>query len=455
MTTTSAAAPSPDLPSRPLARLLKTVARVEPEEVKAVTISFVYFALLMGSYFVVRPVRDAMGTVYGVGSLEELYTGTFIASFFLAPAYAFLASRIKLSTFLPWVYGFIAVTMLGFYALFESLGGQQDRWVAAAFFVWVSTFNVLIISVFWSLMADTFSRTQAKRLFGFVAAGGTVGTIGGPALAALLVNAVGTNTLMLISAGGFVVTAWLVRVLEREKRRLRALGHDAQATTLDRTLGGNPVEGFTLLFRSPYLLMIALFILLMTTISTIIYFQLGDLITKAFESREARTRAYAMIDLAVNGSTVFLQLFGTGRLIERFGVTAGLVLNPLIMVFAFLAVAFSPVLLVLGSIQVVRRFAEYAIAKPSREMLFTVVDQESKYKAKNVIDTVVYRFGDVTSAWLSAAVLPYGVAGLAVAGIVMSAVWFPIAYRLGRRYESVRSGEVLGPTPNAAGDVAR
>ena len=142
----------------------------------------------MGSYFVVRPVRDAMGTVYGVDNLEELYTGTFIASFFLAPAYAFLASRIKLSTFLPWVYGFIAVTMLGFYALFQSFGQQQDRWVAAAFFIWVSTFNVLIISVFWSLMADTFSRTQAKRLFGFVAAGGTVGTIGGPALAALLVE---------------------------------------------------------------------------------------------------------------------------------------------------------------------------------------------------------------------------------------------------------------------------
>ncbi len=431
-----------DQPS-PLARLLKTVALVEPDEVKAVAVSFVYFALLMASYFIVRPVRDAMGTVYGVANLQELYTGTFLVSFLLAPIYAYLASRITLSTFLPWVYGFIAVTMVVFFGLFETVEQQQDRWIAALFFVWVSTFNVLIISVFWSLMADTFSRTQAKRLFGFIAAGGTVGTIAGPALAALLVNSVGTNPLMLISAGGFCLTAWLVRVLEKEKRRLRAAGGDAQTTTLDRKLGGNPFEGFTLLFRSPYLLMIALFILLMTTISTIIYFQLGDLITKAFESREARTRAYAVIDLAVNGSTVFLQLFGTGRLIERYGVTAGLLLNPLIMVFAFLAVAFSPVLLVLGSIQVVRRFAEYAVAKPSREMLFTVVDQESKYKAKNVIDTVVYRFGDVTSAWLSAAVLPFGVSGLAIAGVIMSAVWFPIAYLLGRRYENVRHGELV------------
>ena len=301
---TATDSPTPGAPA-PLARLLKTLAKVEPGEVKAVVVSFVYFALLMGSYFVVRPVRDAMGTVYGVDNLEELYTGTFIASFFLAPAYAFLASRIRLATFLPWVYGFIALTMFGFFALFESFGQQQDRWVAASFFVWVSTFNVLIISVFWSLMADTFSRTQAKRLFGFIAAGGTAGTIGGPALAALLVSAIGTNRLMIISAGGFIVTAWLVRVLEREKQQLRAAGPDAQTTSLDRTLGGNPLEGFTLLLRSPYLLMIALFILLMTTISTIIYFQLGDLITKAFESREARTRAYAMIDLAVNGTTVF------------------------------------------------------------------------------------------------------------------------------------------------------
>jgi ATP:ADP antiporter, AAA family len=441
-----------------LARLLKNLARVEPEEVKAVVVSFVYFAVLMGSYFIVRPVRDAMGTVYGIDRLQELYTGTFVVSFLVAPAYALLASRLTLSTFLPWVYGFIAVTMLGFYALFDVLGRQQDRWVAAAFFVWVSTFNVLIISVFWSLMADTFSRTQAKRLFGFLAGGGTVGTIAGPALAAALVNTVGTNTLMLISAGGFIVTAWLVRVLDREKARLRTAGADSQATRLDRKLGGNPVEGFALLFKSSYLLMIALFILLMTTISTIIYFQLGDLITKSFESREARTQAYALIDLVVNGTTVFLQLFGTGRIIERFGVTTGLLLNPAIMVFAFLAVAFSPVLMVLASIQVVRRFAEYAVAKPSREMLFTVVDQESKYKAKNVIDTVVYRFGDVTSAWLSAAVLPFGISGLAIAGVVMSACWFPIAYLLGKRYESVRVGETLGeaaaaPVAPAAGTV--
>jgi len=425
----------------PLARLFTPAAVIEPYEMKAVIVSFIYFAFLMASYFVLRPVRDAMGTVYGVSHLQELFTATFVVSFLFAPVYAGLASRVKLSNFLPWVYGFIALTMLVFYALFARVA--HDRWVAAAFYVWVSTFNLLTISVFWSLMADTFSRTQAKRLFGVVAAGGTLGTVAGPAITTLFVNLVGTNTLLLISAGGFVVTAWMVRLVEREKQTLRAMG-DAQETTLDRKLAGNPFDGFSLLFKSRYLLLLSLFLLLMTWISTIVYFQLGDLISKAFASREARTQAYAVIDLIVNGAAFFIQLFGTGRIIRRYGVTTGLLLNPVIMVIAFLSIAFSPVLMVLASMQVFRRVAEYAVAKPTREMLFTVVDQESKYKAKNVIDTVIYRFGDVSSAWFSATVLPYGVAGLAILGIVVSAIWFPIALMLGRQYEHVRSGEIAG-----------
>jgi AAA family ATP:ADP antiporter len=426
-----------------LARLLKTVAAVEAFEVKAVLLSMFYFLFLFGSYSVIKPVRDAMGTVYGVKHLQELFTVTLIASLVFSPIYAGLASRMKLSTFLPWVYGFVAVTILVFYALFVS-GRYQDRWIAAAFYVWVSTFNLLIISVFWTFMADIFSRAQAKRLFGFIAAGGTIGGIVGPAIATFLAKSVGNNGLMLIAAGGFVVTAVMVTVLAKEKEKLLAHGGEVQKTTLNHRLGGNPLDGFVLLFRSPYLLLLALFLLLMTWISTIVYFQLGDLITKAFESKEARTQAYATIDLVVNSLAVLVQLFGTGRIIQRFGVQTGLLVNPIIMVIAFLAVAFSPVLLILGGIQIVRRVAEYAVAKPTREMLFTVVDQESKYKAKNVIDTVVYRFGDFSSAWVSAAVLPYGVTGLAVFGVITSVLWFPVAYVLGKRYESVRSGDLVG-----------
>ena len=426
-----------------LARLFKSIAAVEPYEGKAVILSMLYFFFLFGSYSVVKPVRDAMGTVYGVAHLQELFTATLVASLAFAPLYSGLASRIKLSTFLPWVYGFVAVTILVFYALFAS-AQYQDRWIAAGFYVWVSTFNMLIISVFWTFMADIFSRTQAKRLFGFVAAGGTIGGIVGPAMATLLATRIGNNNLLLISAAGFGVTAVLVRMLAHEKQKLLSVGVEVQRTSLDHRLKGNPFDGFRLLLRSRYLLLLALFLLLMTWISTIVYFQLGDLITKAFSSREARTQAYGMIDLVVNSIAVVIQLLGTGRIIERFGVSTGLLLNPIIMVIAFLAIAFSPVLLILGGIQIIRRVAEYAVAKPTREMLFTVVDQESRYKAKNVIDTVVYRFGDFSSAWVSSLILPHGVAGLAIFGAITAAIWFPIAYLLGRRYESVRNGEIVG-----------
>jgi AAA family ATP:ADP antiporter len=430
-------------PARPslFARLVKSAAVIEPAEMRAVLLSMLYFFFLFGSYSIVKPVRDAMGTVYGIAHIQELFTGTFVLSFVFAPLYSGLASRLKLSTFLPWVYGFVALTILMFYALFRL--SAHDRGIAAVFYVWVSTFNILIISVFWTFMADIFSRMQAKRLFGFVAAGGTLGGIAGPAIATFLVKAVGNNNLMLISAFGFGLTAWLVILLAREKQKLLAAGVEAQRTTLDHKLAGNPFDGFKLLCRSRYLLLLALFLLLMTWISTIVYIQLGDLITKAFVDRNARTQAYAMIDLSVNLIAVLLQLFGTGRIISRFGVTTGLLVNPVVMVIAFLTVAFSPVLMVLASIQVIRRVAEYAVAKPTREMLFTVVDQESKYKAKNVIDTVVYRFGDVSSAWVSSLILPHGVAGLAIFGVIVSAVWFPVAYVLGRRYENVRTGELV------------
>ncbi len=431
-----------------LARLLKVVANVEPDEVKAVLISFVYFFFLMASYFILRPLRDTMGTIYGVDKLQQLFTGTFIVSFIVAPLYAGFASRIRLATFLPWVYGVIALSMVGFYLAFQA--NENSRGLAAAFYVWLSTFNLLTISVFWSMMADIFDKGRAKRLFGFIAAGGTVGTIAAPTFVTFFVKAVGTNTLLLMSAAGFVITAVLVRVLEAEKAKFAAAGDAAQKTSMSRSLGGNPFDGFVLLFKSRYLLMIALFLLLMTWISTVMYFQLGDLISHAFKDKAARTQAYATIDLATNSIAVLIQLFGTGRIIQRFGVTTGLLINPVIMVLAFIAIALSPGLMVLGGMQVVRRFAEYAVAKPSRDMLFTVVDQQAKYKAKNVIDTVVYRFGDLTSSWISSLILPFGVAGLAVFGVVIALFWFPIAYVLGRRYEGMK-----GPEPEAGGEPVR
>jgi AAA family ATP:ADP antiporter len=419
-------------------RVLRALAAIEPHELKAVVLSLLYFFLLFASYSIVKPVRDAMGTVYGINRIQQLFSATFLASLLFAPLYAGLAARIRLSLLLPWVYGFIALSLLAFCLLFTS--GYREPLVAAAFFVWVSTFNLLIISVFWSFMADLFSRRQATRLFGLVAAGGTAGGIAGPALASSLATRIGNNQLILIAAAGFLLTAALVRRLAREKQTLLAAGQESQPTTLEQRLSGNALDGFRLLWRSSYLLLLALFLLLMTWISTIVYIQLGELITHAFTSHEARTRAYASIDLSVNGLALLMQLFGTARFVRRLGVTSALLLNPVIMVLAFVAVALSPALWLLAAIQVLRRVAEYAVAKPAREMLFTVVDQQSRYKAKNVIDTVVYRFGDLSASWLAAPLQPYGVTGLAIFGTLVSAIWFPVAYRLGQGYRRESQG---------------
>src|SRR5690348_3844081 len=225
-----------------------------------------------------------MGTVYGVSHYNQLFTMTFIVTLILSPLYSGLAARVKLSTFLPWVYGFIALTIFGFYLAFNN-GTTDDRFLAAAFYVWVSVFNMLILSVFWSFMADLFSRPQAKRLFGFIAAGSTVGGIVGPMLATLLSKRVGNTGLMLIAALGFIATAFLVTVLARQKEGFIAAtaavsGEQAQRTSLNHRLGGSPIDGFKLLLRSPYLLLVAAFLFLMTWISTIVYQELGDLITK-------------------------------------------------------------------------------------------------------------------------------------------------------------------------------
>lgn len=425
-------------PKSPFARVVKAAALIESHEMRAVVISFLYFFFLLGSYYILRPMRDAMGTVYGSANLSELFTYVFFATFIVAPIYAWVASRMRLSRFLPWIYGFFVLNILGFYLMFTS--GLETRVVAGAFYIWVSVFNMFIISVFWSFMADIYSRKQAKRLFGVIAAGGSFGAAAGPAVTAVLVTSLGNETLLLISAAGFMIVVGLVIALEKEKEKFLASGEDTQRTTLDHSLNKsvNPFAGFSQVLKSPYLMMFAAFILLLTWVSTIIYFQQAAMIEAASDDANVRTRLFAEVDLVVNVAAILIQFFGTGRLVNKFGVTSALILVPGIMLLAFMAMAVSPVLMVVLGVQVVRRVAQYAIAKPGREMLFTIVDQESKYKAKNVLDTVVYRFGDVSQAWVQAGLgaIGLGVSGIAVFGMLIAAVWGYVGLKLGRKYES-------------------
>ncbi len=402
-------------------------------------LAFLCNFMLLGSYYILRPVRDTAATVFGAEQLQLLFTGTFIGTLLASPLYVWLASRLKLKRLLPGVFWFWMLNVLLFQGLFHV--APQNRLLAGIYFVWFSTVNLFMISVFWSLMVDLFSARQATRLFALIAAGGSLGAIAGPAVTRVAVGTTGLAGLLSIAAAGFLIVIALVHLLMREKDRLRSLGEEVQPSRLDHALAGNPFEGFLEVIRSPFSRNQAAFMLLMTWVNTVGYFLQTDVIAKAFATVADRAVAIADIALVVNICAAVILLFGLGRFVHRFGVTAGLVLNPLIMLVAFVALALSPTLLMIQALQVVRQVSQYAIARPSREICFTVVEQGSRYKSKNVIDTVVYRFGDLSAAWMLAGLRVAGlrIFGSAVAGFGLSALWGVVALLLGRRYEELRA----------------
>jgi AAA family ATP:ADP antiporter len=414
------------------------VAGAASHERRAVALAFVCNFVLLGSYYILRPVRDTVATIFGVGQLQDLFTATFVGTLIASAIYTTLASRVKLARLLPGVCWFWLCNVALFVVLFRL--APENRWLGAAYYVWFSVANLFMISVFWSLMVDTFSAVQATRFFPLIAAGGALGAIAGPLIMRLLVKGLGLSGMLLIAAAGFALVIALVHLLMREKARLRETGGGSQHSTLDRRLSGGVLDGVRQVFKSGYALNQAAFILMMTWVNTVAYFCQTDLIARAFSGVASRAQAIADIDLIVNIGTALILFVGLGRVVKRFGVTAGLVLNPLLMVVAFAATALSPTLLMIQGLQVVRRVAQYAIARPSREICFTVVAQSGRYKDKNVIDTVVYRFGDMSSAWLQSGLrsVGYGLEGAVAVGAGASILWGAVAMALGLRYEKMR-----------------
>ncbi len=411
---------------------------VRPDERKAVVLAAACSFVLLGSYYILRPLRDTVATVLGVDQLQRLFTATFVGTVLAAAIYAALATHIRLTRLLPGLFWFWLGNVLLFEVLFRL--SPENRWLGASYYVWFSVTNLFMISVFWSLMVDVFSASQATRLFALIAAGGAFGSITGPLLTHLLVRQLGLSGMLAVAAAGLAVVIVLLHMLMHEKQRLQGRSAEAQRSTLDHALAGDALDGFRQLFKSRYARNQAGFILLMTWVNTVAYFIQTDVVARTFSSIASRAEAIADIDLVVNVCTAAILVFGLGRYVRRFGVTAGLVLNPLLMVAAFLATALSPTLVMIQALQVVRRVAQYAIARPSREICFTVVDQADRYKAKNVIDTVVYRFGDVSSAWMQAGLrsIGYGLGGTVAVGVGASIAWGAVAILLGRGYEKLR-----------------
>lgn len=399
---------------------------VRPGEGALVSWSFIYFFCLLGGYYVIRPVRDTMGVTGGVDQLQWLFTGTFIAMCVAVPIYGWLAGRYARAVLLPVVYLFFIGCLAAFYLLFRT--GMTEVILARVFFIWTSVFNLFVVSVFWSFMADIYSRPQAHRLFGFIAAGGSTGAIGGPLLTALLAEPLGTTNLLLVSIT-LLCLALLAITRLREHARSRNPAAEPEA------LGGRPLDGLRHLFKSRYLAAVSAFIVLYTLVSTFLYFQQARIVEEAFSGDAGRTSAFATIDLVTNSLTLGLQFFATHRLIHHLGLGRALALVPLLVCFGFLTLAWLPVFSVLMTFQVIRRAGNYALTRPGREMLFTVLSREDKYKSKNVIDTLVYRGGDAVSAWVFSGLtaLGLGLSGTALAGAGVALVWMALGGWLGRR----------------------
>ena len=416
-------------------RILWRVIEVRRGEGWAVFWSFLYFFFLLGSYYILRPVRDEMGVTTGVDRMQWLFTGTFIAMLVVVPFFGWITSRYRRRRFLLAVYGFFIINILLFYLLFES--EIEIKPVAALFFVWLSVFNLFVVSVFWSFMADLFRNEQAKRLFGFIATGGTAGAITGPAMTALLVQQLGTGRMLLLSAVLLGMTLICIRRLIAWQERITAAGEISGSCIMEREqpLGGGVLNGFFLVLRSPYLLGICVLIVLYASLSTFLYLQQAQIVRDAFDDSATRTAVFASMDFAVNVLTLVIQAFFTGRLVKWLGLAMTLALIPILLGVGFLMLAMQPVLPVLIAVQVIRRAGNYAIMRPAREMLYVVVRREEKYKAKNFIDTVVYRGGDAISSWVYTGMRGFGLTLSAIAWIALplSLVWAWIALRLGRQ----------------------
>lgn len=419
---------------------LALLTGVSRDERAALAWSFFYFFALLCAYGLLRPLREEMGVRHGVSRLQWLFSGTFLCMLLAQPLYGALVSRYERRIFLPIVYGFFIACLVGFYLVFRADVGMVVA--VPAFFIWVSVFNLFVVSVFWSFMSDIFTPDQAKRLYGIVAAGGTCGALAGPALTALLVERVGVPQLMLISALllGCALTA-ILRLLPWATERRGA----------DRPIGGTVLAGARLVAGSPFLRLIACLLLLYVTVNTILYYQQAAVVAAAFTDSDARAAYFARIDFAVNALTVVTQVLVTRVLLTRFGVTPLLMVSPILVAAGFAWLAVSPTPLLLAAIQIVHRAGNFALIAPARESLFTRVDRESRYKAKAFIDTAIYRGGDLVNGWIMAGIVaihtPLG--EVAIIGLVVAALWAFLGWRVGRTHDQHLAADTLVSTPAA------
>ena len=415
-------------------RLLRRLILLEPGEGRPLAWSTLYFFLLLFGYYLLRPVREAIGIARGADKLPWLMTGTLLAMALANPAFAALVARLPRRRFIPWTYRFFALHMLGFFLAFRFLPNHGGPGLGYAFYIWLSVLNLFVVSVFWGLMSDLWTEAQGKRLFGFLATGGTLGALLGAATTGVLTRgfALGGLAVKVDPLALLLLSMATLELAVQCVKRLAAHFRLGDAAHGEREPGPGVLAGLRLIATSRYLQLICAYMLLFTITSTFLYLQQGAIVERAFTGTAARTAAFARIDVWVNALTLITQVFVTGRLLTAFGLPVALAILPLLSLLGFGALALWPTFAVMAAVQVLRRGLHYAVDRPAREVLYIPLGPEERYKSKPFIDTFVYRGGDLLGVW--APTVLGAVAVSAVAGALgCSGLWLWTSVALGRR----------------------
>ena len=415
-------------------RFLRVFVDVHAAEVAALAWAWLYFFSVLSSYYVLRPIRDELGVASGVENLSWLFAGSLIGMILCNPPFAALVSRLPRRRFISYTYRFFMANLVGFLLLMTYTGPDAQLWVGRSFYIWISVFNMFVVSVFWATLVDLFTRDQGKRLFGFIAAGATIGAITGASLTNGLVGVLGSANLLLVSVALLELAVFAFMRLARAA----SVGEAAdRVLRQEAPVGGGTLSGIIQIGRSHYLLGICLYMVLFTTLSTFIYFQQAWIVESRIVDRTDRTQFFARIDLAVNVIALGIQVLLTGRIVRRLGVALTLTILPAVTVAGFVLLGVMPTVAAIVAFQVLRRAGDVALARPMREVLFTTVSRDEKYKSKSFIDTFVYRVGDQIGAWSYSlmAVLGLGVVGVSWVAVPLAGLWMFTGWKLGRRQE--------------------
>lgn len=438
--------------------LRQKIVDVHSDELRALSLAFLFNFVVLASYYVIRPIRDDIGAAGGLENLSWMFTGTLVAMLIANAFFSAIVARMSRRRFIPIAYRFFIINLAGFYLAMRFLPPTDQLWVGRAFYVWVSVFNLFVVTVFWAFMTDIFSSNQGKRLFGFISVGGTLGGIVGALITGALVKPIGALNLLFFSAILLEIGAQCVRFfpvgfqpahrpanpIDRAEELTDAEVSQASpingSEEAEKPIGGGIVAGISHVIASSYLLGICGFMLLHAISSTIVYFQQADITAHQFHDRAARTAFFAHLDLSVNILTIIVQIFLTGRLLKWLGVGVTLAFLPLLSTIGFLAMALSPGLALLALFQTLRRAGNFAVTRPAREVLFTVLRREDKYKAKSFIDTFIYRAGDQIGAWSYPLLtwLGLGLTGISWVAAPLAGLWCVLSLWLGRRQATMQ-----------------